>query len=112
MGRDCVVGSGDFSGDGGADILWQNDSGQAGIWLMNGITPIVTTPVGTNPGPAWHVIGSGDFNGDGKADIEFQNDNGTVGVWLMNGTTPTVATAVGTDPGTAWHVVGQHDFFL
>ena len=29
-------GVGDFNGDGKADILWQNDSGQAAVWLMNG----------------------------------------------------------------------------
>ena len=34
-----IVGTGDFSGDGDADILWQNTNGQAAIWLMNGTTP-------------------------------------------------------------------------
>ena len=30
-----VKGSGDFNGDGHADILWQNDNGSAVTWLMN-----------------------------------------------------------------------------
>ncbi len=29
-----IVGTGDFNKDGKSDILWQNDSGQAAIWLI------------------------------------------------------------------------------
>jgi len=35
-----VIGSGDFNGDGKSDILWQHDSGQVSIWLMDGLTPL------------------------------------------------------------------------
>lgn len=31
-----VAGSGDFNGDGYADVLWQNDNGSVDIWNMNG----------------------------------------------------------------------------
>ena len=34
-----IVGAADYNGDGKSDILWQNDNGQASIWLMNGTTP-------------------------------------------------------------------------
>src|SRR5262245_7006721 len=57
-----VIGSGDFDGDGKSDILWQNNNGQAGIWLMDGINVLATGPVGSNPGPTANVIDSGDFN--------------------------------------------------
>ena len=66
----------DFNGDGHSDILYQNDSGQAEIWLMNGPVISVQSLGGPNPGTAWHAIGGGDFNGDGKADILWQNDTG------------------------------------
>ena len=44
------VGSGDFNGDGHADILWQNARGQASIWDMNGNTLIGGGPVAPIPG--------------------------------------------------------------
>ena len=35
-GGDHVAGVGDFNGDGTSDILWRNDSGFVGEWLMQG----------------------------------------------------------------------------
>ena len=35
-----AIGTGDFNGDGHSDILWQNTSGQAAIWEMNGTNVI------------------------------------------------------------------------
>jgi hypothetical protein len=35
--------------------LWQDDSGQAAVWLMNGTTVLTTGNVGANPGSPWHV---------------------------------------------------------
>ena len=66
----------DFNGDGYADILWQNDNGQAAIWTFNGLTQTGGSTVGGNPGASWHIIAAADFNGDGKSDILWQNDNG------------------------------------
>jgi hypothetical protein len=80
-----VAGTGDFNGDGNADILWQNDDGTPAIWLMNS-TSIIGGGGLANPGPSWHVAGAGDFNGDGNADILWQNDDGTPAIWLMNST--------------------------
>ena len=53
-----AVGTGDFNGDGHSDILWQNASGQAAIWEMNGLTQIAggSQLVGPNPGPSWHAV--------------------------------------------------------
>jgi Ca2+-binding RTX toxin-like protein/methionine-rich copper-binding protein CopC len=60
---------GDFDANLKSDILWQNDNGQADVWLMNGITVLSGNAIGGNPGTAWHVKGTGDFDGAGKADV-------------------------------------------
>lgn len=103
-------GASDFDGNGSADILWQNDNGQAAIWTMNGLSQTGGTPVGGNPGPSWHVVGSADFDGDGKADILWQNSDGTAAIWTMNGTTQTGGAIVGSNPGSSWHIKGAADF--
>ena len=103
-----VQAAGDFNGDGKADILWQNDNGQAAIWLMNGTGLIGGANVGSNPGAAWQVHGTADFNGDGKADIEWQNADGTPAVWLMDGTNVVSGANAGANPGANWHVIPQH----
>jgi hypothetical protein len=51
-----VIGADDFNGDGKADILWQEDSGQAHAWLMDGLTVAGSGAVGGNPGTAWDLV--------------------------------------------------------
>ena len=101
-----------FNTDGKSDVLLQNDSGQAGVGLLDGLSAIANIVVGANPGPSWHVIGSADFNGDGKADILWQNTDGTPGVWLMDGFTMTAGANVAFDPGASWHILPQHHDLL
>jgi hypothetical protein len=74
-----VKGTGDFNNDGRADILLQNDSGEAVIWEMKGTNVIGAASLG-NPGPDWHIMGTGDYNNDGKS------DNGrTAAAWSRSG---------------------------
>ena len=92
------------------NILWQNTSGQAAIWEMNGTNLIGAAAVGGNPGPSWKAIGTGDFNDDGHSDILWQKTNGQAAVWEMNGTNVIGAAAVGPNPGPAWKAIGTGDF--
>jgi hypothetical protein len=100
----------DFSKDGRSDILWYNNtSGQAVAWLVNGTSVIG----GGSPGSAgspWGIVGQRDFNGDGFADLLWRNGNtGQLVVWLLNGT----SVIGGGSPGTAaspWTVAGTGDF--
>jgi hypothetical protein len=79
-----VVGTGQENGE--AAIIWQNTSGQAGIWLMNGATPVAEAGL-LNAGTGWQIIGTGDFNNDGNSDLLFYNAAANQSaIWLMNGT--------------------------
>jgi hypothetical protein len=101
-----VIDAGDFNGDGRSDILWQNDNGQAAIWLMSGTNLIGGAMVGPNLGPTWHVIGAGQFNnGDTKSDILWQHDSGQASVWLMDGTNLLSGVPIGPNPGADWHLI-------
>ncbi len=108
-----IVGTGDFNGDGMADILWRNTTtGDLAIWEMNGTTILNANTAGVGNVPLnWTVVGVGDFNGDGKADILWRNNNGNVAIWLMNGTTLTNAnTATFGNMPASWSVAGTGDF--
>ena len=101
--------SSDFYGVGRSGVVWQNDSGLAVIWEMNG-TALVGGGAFANPGASWVVKGTGDFNGDGLADIVWQNNDGTVVIWEMNGTALIGGGTVGNN-GANWHVVATGDFY-
>src|SRR5262249_59499703 len=87
----------DFDGDNKDDVLWQNDNGQAAIWLMDGLqikSGYNVAGTAAN-GPGWHIISARDMNHDSRADILFQNDNGQVALWedfTPSGSTPPFAT--------------------
>jgi hypothetical protein len=51
-----AIGTGDFNGDGGSDILLQNTSGQTTIWEMDGNTRIGCGAVSVNAGPSWRAV--------------------------------------------------------
>lgn len=107
--NEAVFTRADFDANGRADIVWQHDNGQAGIWLMDGTTILSNPYIGTSTGPTWRVIGTGDFDGDGKADVLWQNTGGQAGVWFMDGTTVLANPAVGSNPGPQWHVIASAD---
>jgi glycosyl hydrolase family 113/VCBS repeat protein/FG-GAP repeat protein len=111
-----VAQTGDFNGDGKADILWHNSNGDTSIWLLtaNGTQTQVlsTTDLGVVP-TSWNVINTGDFNGDGTSDILWHNSNGNTSIWLMtsNGTQIQVlsTTGLGGVP-TSWNIAATGDF--
>jgi hypothetical protein len=106
--------TGDFNGDGKADLLFLNDTNHGvAVWEMNG-TQVLTAPqVGTiNAAGGWRYQGMGDFNGDGKTDLLFLNDtNHGVAVWEMNGTQVLAGAQVGTvNAADGWHFQDTGDF--
>jgi uncharacterized repeat protein (TIGR03803 family) len=94
-----------------SNILWQNTSGQASIWNMDGNTLIGGGAVSPNPGPSFRAVGTGDFNKDGKSDILWQNTNtGQASIWEMNGNTLLGGGPVSPNPGLSFDAVGTGDF--
>ena len=101
--------SSDFDADGLSDILFQNNSGQALVWEMQGTAVAAASSVGPNPGPNWRVKATGDVSGDGHADIVWQNVDGDALVWATNGFGVIASADLG-DPGQDWHVRATGDF--
>ena len=98
----------DLNGDGRADILWRDISGDVYSWLMNGLNVIGSGSLGTI-GNVWQIAVIGDFNGDGNADILwFNNASGDVYIWLLNGLSVIGQGSVNVVP-TGWQVAGVGD---
>jgi FG-GAP-like repeat len=97
-----VVGTGDFNGDGMADIVWRDDSGNTSIWLMSGATVLGAVGLGNVP-TTWSIVQTGDYNGDGKSDLLWRDNLGNTAMWFMNGTAVAGSAGVGNIP-TNWTV--------
>jgi hypothetical protein len=97
----------DFTNDGTADLLWQNQStGQLEEWLIKngGILGFVNMgSVPTNAG--WSLAAVIDLNGDGTPDLLWYNQtNGQVEEWLMqaNGAAVKSYAYLGVADPSAW----------
>jgi FG-GAP-like repeat len=79
-----VTHTGDFNGDGRADILWRNNNGAVTLWLMSGST--VTSATGLSGADAnLRVTHLNDYNGDGNVDLVWRNTaDGSISIWLMS----------------------------
>ena len=116
-----IIGSGDFDGDGKADLLWRTDGGQLAIWEMNGTQikaadylRIGSQAVGA-PDASWHFVTTGDFDNDGRSDLLWRTDSGQVAIWEMNDTqikaadyTRAGSSIVGS-PDPLWQLAGAAD---
>jgi len=100
----------DFSGDGWADIVWQDKvTGQSSIWFMSG--PLLAGSTNLPAIPVdWKIAGTADFNGDGQTDILWENaGSGDRGLWIMTGAVPVAWINL---PSIAldWRIAGTGDF--
>jgi len=84
-----VRGTGDFNGDGRADLLWQNDlTGEPAVWFLNGPTQVSAALLASPGDGNWKIRSVGDTNADGWPDLVFHNAaTGGVVIWPMVATT-------------------------
>jgi len=107
-----VVGTGDFNGDGHADVLWRNTStGDNAIWLMAGVGISSTALIPAVPDQSWNIVGMGNFDGDNKSDILWRNAaTGATAVWLMDGFALASSGLLIEAMPSSWRVAGTGDF--
>jgi YD repeat-containing protein len=105
-----LVGTADFNGDRGEDLLWQSaQTGELVVWMMNGLTLLESrrlTP--ESSGKNWVVRSVADFDLDGRMDLIFQNTSSAqLYMWNMVGTTiVSDGFLTPSKVGASWTVVG------
>ncbi len=107
--RWTVAGSGDFSGNGNMDLLFQHTDGTLALWGMDGVrqsSPARLLIPGKPGDSNVKAVATGDFNSDGKTDVLFQNTDGALSVWFMNGSRQISSAAIPLNPGSNWKTVG------
>lgn len=120
VGRDVpdpnwsLSGTGDFNGDGQADILLRNEAAdQIVAWYMNPDGTIRSESlVGRSFGDNnWKIEAIADFNGDGKSDIVLRNAAAAQTIlWTMNGSSIVSEGFIGRSVGPEWQIEGARDF--
>ena len=102
--------SGDFNGDGKADLLFLNDVNRGvAIWQMDGTHVAAGAQIGSIA-DGWHFADTGDFNGDGKSELLFLNDaTRGIAIWQTDGSQVTAGAQIGTITD-GWHYAHTGDF--
>jgi hypothetical protein len=113
--RDVVTG--DFNGDGRADIAGRNFAGQWMVGIASGTLAAAGTYSFTNqfwttwnPAAGWQDVQVGDFNGDGKADIAGMTASGDWWGAISNGSSFTNSFWGHWNPNVTWVDVKVGDF--
>ena len=100
---------GDSDGDGRADVLWRDGSGQNALWKMSGFTKVAGSYL-PSQAAGWAIAAHGDFDGDRKGDILWRDAaTGGVQLWLMDGATRLAIRNLPLVYGP-WKIAGTGDF--
>jgi VCBS repeat protein len=81
----AVGATGDFNGDGLADLVFTSANNDLWLWTNDGKGGFTSSKIGTYPA-GWQLVGAGDVDGDGKDDLLWVNPTTCqFAYWLMNG---------------------------
>jgi hypothetical protein len=101
----------DLTGDGDADIVWQNDTDNVvGLSVMRRSVSSSWQGLSYVP-PPFRIVGSADFDLDGNFDLLWQDrNNGAVYIGKMNRTAYVSFPYLGFANPTQWRVAGTLDY--
>jgi hypothetical protein len=103
------AGIGDFDGNGRADILFQNDTGDVAVWQTNGAGALsAITSLGQRPA-GYLIDGTGNFNSTPGDDILLRSSGGSLAVWPTSGIAVQGPVVIGSTSAT-YHNAGIGDF--
>ena len=108
-----VAGTGDWTGDGTAGILWYNSStGDTDEWQLANGQWAGSVDLGPHPGSGWTIAGVGDFFDNGRDDVLWTNSSGgnvQTDIWELGSTGQWInSVSSGTHPA-GYQVVGVGD---
>lgn len=107
--EEWVRATGDFDGDGAAEVLVQDAGSQAlAIWSLSASGQPDVLELGLAPAAGQELAGSRDYDGDARDDLLLQGADGSLSVWLLDsGGVRTVATLAAAAGG---EVLASGDF--
>jgi hypothetical protein len=107
-----IVAAADFSGNGSADLVWQNAAqGMSSIWLMDGDSWTGDFVLLPSVPAVWQIAAAADMTGDGKPDLIWQNvEDGQRSIWVMNGTSWSGSFASLPTIPPSWRIRAAADF--
>ena len=107
------MGTGDFNGDGKADLLLRHTDGRWHYYAMNGRRPLAEASGAANLPRSldWAFVGIGDFDADASDDVLLRHTDGRWAHYAMDGRVQTgVSNVSGLPTDAAWQVRALADF--
>jgi hypothetical protein len=103
--------SGDFTGDGLPELVFQNSEGKVFAWVMSGLSYASGTWLAQDiVGPDWKIVGTSDLTGDAQVDLLWQHQtSGEVILQGFNGTTRVSGQVIPVAPNTPWRIRATGD---
>jgi hypothetical protein len=103
-----LAGSGDFDGDGRADLFWRRNSGSTRIWYLDA-NGYETEKGPFDPGASWQAEITSDFDGNGQDDLLWREGEGAIRIWFRVDTEFQTAEFPPM-PTSTWEILAAGDY--